>query len=244
MNSPSNIKRIIIIGATSGMGKELALGYAQQGYLVGISGRRRELLEEIKQVFPTNIFTACFDVTGGENEKYFRQLIESLGGMDLFIYNAGFGDPSLDYQVETEIATTKTNVLGCVELVSNAFNYFLQQGKGHIAMTSSVAGMRGNSWAPAYSASKAFLIRYAESLNIKARKMKKDIVVTDIRPGFVDTKMAKGNTRFWVASQQEAAKQIMEALEKKKRVAYITRRWWLIGQVMKMVPYWLYSRFA
>jgi short-subunit dehydrogenase len=240
----SGIKRIIIIGASSGIGKELALQYAAQGHLVGITGRRRELLEEVQQAYPDNIHFSAFDVTGNENENHLHQLINDLGGLDLLIYNAGFGEPSSEYNMKAELASTKINVVGCVEIVGSVFQYFLQKGYGHIAITSSVAGMRGNSWAPAYSASKSFLINYAESLNIKARRMKKNIHVTDIRPGFVDTKAAKGNARFWVASPQVAAKQIIEAIAAKKRVAYITRRWWLIGQVVKLVPYWLYSRIV
>lgn len=235
-------KRIIIVGASSGIGRELALLYAAQGNVVGITGRRDNLLEEVKTHFPAQIFTACFDVTGNENEIFFRQLIREMDGLDLFIYNAGFGDPSENLDVATELSTTLTNVKGCVELVGLAFNYFVEQGKGQIAVTSSVAALRGSGWAPAYSASKAFVSNYAEGLNIKAARLKRDIVVTDIRPGFVNTKMAKGHGRFWVAAPQKAAMQIIKAIEKKKRVAYITRRWWLVAKAMSVLPYFLYRR--
>lgn len=237
------MKRIVIIGATSGIGKELALRYAEAGHLVGITGRRGELLQETQSQFPAKIHTACFDVTGTDNEKQLWQLINTLGGMDLFIYNAGFGKPSKVLEVKTELATTRTNVVGCVELAGLAFNYFLENS-GQIAITSSVAGVRGNSWAPAYSASKAFISNYAESLNIKAARLKKDIVVTDIRPGFVDTKMAKGNRRFWVASTAKVATQIITAIEGRKRVAYITRRWQLVAALMKLLPYGVYRRLV
>ncbi|MDQ6608731.1 MAG: SDR family NAD(P)-dependent oxidoreductase, partial [Bacteroidota bacterium] len=223
--------KIIIIGATSGIGKELALMYAAQGHLVGISGRRNNLLEEIKQLYPITIFTSCFDVIDSENSQHLQQLIVDLGGMDLLIYNSGFGDPCTDLIIETEMITTKTNVVGFVEIVAFAFNYFVQQGHGQIAVTSSVAALRGNSWAPAYSASKAFMSNYAEGLNIKAHRLKKDIIVTDIKPGFVKTKQAKSNRQFWVASTQKAAGQIAQAIKQKRRVAYITKRWWLVAQV-------------
>ncbi len=238
------MKRIIIVGASSGIGKELALRYAAKGDLVGITGRRSELLEQIKKHYPKNILTSCFDVTGTENEQQFKQLVQELGGLDLFIYNAGLGVPSKEMDIAIEIATTKTNVNGCVELTLHAFDYFLEKGYGQIAITSSVAGIRSNSWAPAYSASKAFVSNYAEGLNIKAMKEGKRIVVTDLRPGFVDTKPAKGNRRFWVASPQKAADQIIRSIEKKKRVAYITRRWWVIAQIMKLIPFALYRRIA
>lgn len=236
------MKRIIIIGASSGIGQELALRYAEKGNLVGITGRRTELLNEIKARFSQQIITASFDVTGSDNEKYFHQLVKELGGLDLLIYNSGFGEPSEILDIKTEIATTLTNVNGCVESVGLAFNYFIEKGSGQIAITSSVAGLRGSGWAPAYSASKAYVSNYAEGLNIKARMVKRDIVVTDIRPGFVNTKMAKGHGRFWVASPQKAALQMMRAIEKRRRVAYVTKRWWLVAQVMKLLPYWLYKR--
>ena len=236
--------RIVIIGATSGIGRELALQYAADGHLVGITGRRSELLDEIKSFYPEQIFTACFDVTGTEMEKKLFELIHLLGGMDLFLYNAGIGEPSKALDVKTEIATTKVNVNGCVEMVGLAFNHFLQKGQGQIAITSSVAALRGNSWAPAYSASKAFVSNYAEGLNIKARRLQKDILVTDIRPGFVDTKLAKGNGRFWVANPQKAARQMRNGIAQKKRVVYITRRWWWVAQLMKWLPFWLYRRLG
>lgn len=238
------MKRIIIIGASSGMGREMALRYAETGNLVGITGRRNKRLEEIRGHFPQQIFTACFDVTGNENESQFYQLVKDLGGLDLLIYNAGFGDPSEMLDVKTEMATTVTNVVGCVEIVGAAFNYFLEKGSGQIAITSSVAALHGNGWAPAYSASKAFVSNYAEGLNIKAGRLKKDILVTDIRPGFVNTKMAKGHGQFWVASPQKAATQIITAIEKKKRVAYITRRWWLVAQILKILPHWFLKRIG
>ncbi|MGZ3939900.1 MAG: hypothetical protein ACXVLT_15020, partial [Flavisolibacter sp.] len=102
----------------------------------------------------------------------------------------------------------------------------------------------GNSWAPAYSASKAFMSNYAEGLNIKARRLKKDIVVTDIRPGFINTKMANGNRQFWVVPKEKAAGQIIKTIKNKKRVAYISRRWWLVAQVMKWLPYSIYRRIV
>lgn len=236
--------KIIIIGASSGMGKEMALRYAAEGHLVGITGRRATLLTEIKNRFPKNILSYCLDVTGTENEKQFLQMISDLGGLDLLIYNAGFGEPSKTLDVKTEMQITRTNALGCVEIVGTAFNYFLKKGRGQIAVTSSVAALRGNSWTPAYSASKAFVSNYAEGLNIKARVLKADVVITDIRPGFVDTKPANVQGRFWVASTQKATAQIVQAIEKKKRVAYITRRWWLVAQLLKLVPFGVYKRFA
>src|SRR5437867_7153301 len=111
-------KKIIILGGTSGIGKEMALIYARQGHLVAVTGRRKKLLEELKKQFPQNIITACFDVTETESRQQIAALVHQLNGLDLFIYNAGFGAPSENLEEETERKTTHTNVNGFVETVS------------------------------------------------------------------------------------------------------------------------------
>lgn len=237
-------KKIIIAGASSGIGREIASRYAAKGNRVGITGRRENFLLELKEKYPDQIFTSCFDVMEKENQQKVLQLINELGGLDLLIYNSGYGHPSKELNWEIENTTTKTNVNGFVEIVSFTFNYFVRQGFGQIAITSSVAAVRGSSWAPAYSASKAFMSNYAEGLNLKAKKLKKNIVITDIRPGFINTKMAKGNKQFWVTAKEKAAAQIIDAIEKKKRIAYITKRWWLVAQILKIMPYCIYRRIV
>lgn len=237
-------KKIIIVGANSGIGREIACIYAAKGCRVGITGRREKLLAELKEHFPQQIIVSCFDVMANENQEKIKQLIDELGGLDLLIYNSGYGKPSKELNYEIESTTTKTNVIGFVEIVAYAFNFFVKQGYGQIAITSSIAALRGSSRAPAYSASKAYISNYAEGLNIKAKKLKKEIIISDIKPGFINTNAAKGHGRFWTASVQKAANQIVAAIEKKKRVAYITKRWWLIAQLMKILPYNLYRRLA
>lgn len=211
---------------------------------MGITARRSERLQEIRSLYPDKIFTASFDVRDPVGPGYLHQLITALGGMDVFIYNAGMGQPSREFLPEAEIETTETNVLGCVRLTAAAFAYFIQKGSGQIALTTSVAALRGNSWAPAYSASKAFLRTYAEGLQIKAGRLQKKIVVTELRPGFVNTGKAGANRRFWVITPQKAAGGIFHAIEKQKRIAYIPRRWWLVAQLLKVVPFSLYRRLA
>jgi short-subunit dehydrogenase len=237
-------KKVIIIGATSGLGRELALRYLVNKDIVGVTGRRENYLQEIKEQFPEQVFTEAFDVTGPHTVTHLKALIQKMNGMDLLIYNAGIGDTSEELNLEIEVNTTKTNVSGFVEMVAFAFTYFAQKGSGQIAIISSLASLRGNSWAPAYSASKAFMSTYAEGLNMKAIRLKKDIVVTDLKPGFLATKPAKGNKRFWVVPVAKAAGQVIAAIEAKKRKAYISKRWWLVAQIMKIIPYSIYSRMA
>lgn len=234
--------KIIIIGASSGLGKEMALRYAKAGHAVGITGRRGALLEEIKAAFPQNIFTACFDASAADNLVHVKNLMAALGGLDLLIYNAGGGQLSEDLLPEAEKSTAQVLVTGFVDIVSFAFNYFVEKGSGQLAVTSSVAALRGNGQAPAYGAGKAFQSTYAEGLNLKAYRLKKDIVITDVRPGFMKTKPAKDTKQFWAASTQKAAAQTMAAIAAQKRVAYVTRRWWIAAQLFKALPHWLYKR--
>jgi short-subunit dehydrogenase len=240
----SSHKKIIIVGATSGIGKEVARIYLEGGNTVGLTGRRLNLLEEMRVAYPGKVHIASFDVRGGENITQLQSLINEMGGLDLLIYNSGYGDVSKTLDWELDKATYETNVQGFVEIINFAFNYFVKQGIGQVATTSSIASIRGNSWAPAYSASKAFQSIYMEGLHMKARRMKVNVAVTDIQPGFVDTKMSKGNGQFWVAPPVKAARQIVQAIEKKKWRAYVTKRWWIIAQLMKWAPGWLYHRIG
>ena len=238
------MNKVIIIGATSGIGRELAILYARNNWLVGITGRKKMLLQSLQQTYPENMVTECFDVTGTENIECIKNLTQQLGSLDLLIYNSGYGETSKTLDWEIDNATTKINVNGFVEIVNYAYNYFMLEGKGHIAATSSIAGLRGSSFAPAYSASKAYISNYMEGLYIKSAKLKLPIYVTDIQPGFIKTSMAKGEGQFWVAPVERAASQIFTAINKKKRIAYITRRWWLIAKVMRLLPISIYKKFG
>jgi short-subunit dehydrogenase len=238
------MKKVIIIGATSGIGRELARLYANSGNLVGVTGRRQELLYSLQLEYPNQIITQCFDVTGNDNIDHLESLIHKMGGMDLFVYNAGYGDVSRNLDWKIDRTTVSTNVKGFIEMINYAFNYFSAQGYGQMATTSSIASLRGNSQAPAYSASKAFQSIYFEGLHIKLKRQQAPIHVTDIQPGFVDTKLANGTRRFWVATPDKAARQIYSAIEKKKWRVYVTHRWWLVAQVMKWMPDFIYHKIG
>ena len=243
------MQRVIIIGATSGIGLELAKLFIHHDDRVGATGRRAHLLDELQQQFPQQVVTECFDVMGNENIAHLESLIKSLDGVDVLIYNSGYGEVSetLDWKIDKQ--TTLTNVNGFVEIVNYAFNYFAKQGRGQIVSTSSIAAVRENSQAPAYSASKSYMSMYMAGLYLKARRMKNNdpninISITDIQPGFVRTKMAKGKGRFWEAPVTKAAKQIFSAIQRKKRKAYITRRWTFIAWLLKWMPHFIIKKFA
>ena len=237
-------KKIIIIGATSGIGRKLAENYAEKGFTVGISGRRIELLKEIGQQFPGQIVYECFDITANENIDHLERLINKSGGLDILIISAGIGEPSKDLSWAIDKKTINTNVNGFAEIANRAFNFFVHQGYGHLAAISSVGANRGGSRASSYNASKAFQSNFLEGLAIKAKNINKEITVTCIEPGFLETKKLNTKNLFWVIPVDKAARQIMKAIDKKKRKVYISRRWWLIAKMMKWMPWWIYSKIG
>lgn len=235
-------QKIAIIGATSGIGRRMTELYAEKEQRIGISGRRLELLEEIQHQFPQQIEYECFDVTGKENISHLKSLVNKLGGLDILVISAGTGELSKELSWKIDKTTVDTNVNGFIEIANWAFNFFARQDHGQLVTISSIAATRGGSWAPAYNASKAFQSSYFEGLSIKARRMRKNITVTCVEPGFVDTKMAKGDGIFWLVPVDKAARQIISAIKNKKRKVYISRRWWIVARLLKWLPFWLYRR--
>jgi len=239
----SNMQKAIIIGASSGIGRELAKILSQNNYVVGLVGRRIELLSELQSEISTKTYVKCIDIVQtAEAINLFEELIREMDGMDLIVISSGVGfiNHGLDWVQEKE--TIEVNVSGFTAMASAAFKYFCKQGSGHIVGISSIAAIRGGSESPAYNASKAFVSNYMEGLRQKASKLKLPIIITDIQPGFVNTAMAKGEGLFWVASPGKAAWQIFKAIKNKKKHTYITKRWRIIAWLLKVMPDWVYNR--
>jgi len=175
-------------------------------------------------------------------EKAFGDLLAELGGADLVVISSGTGfvNPGLDWEKEKD--TVDVNVSGFMKVMNCAVKYFQGKGSGHIVGISSIGALRGGHDAPAYNASKAFISNYMEGIRCRMRKENLDITVTDIRPGLVDTDMAKGEGLFWLIPPRVVASGIYKAIKKKKRVKYLTTRWWIIAMIIKVLPHGLYSR--
>ena len=236
------MKKGIVIGATSGIGNELAKILVENNYKVGITGRRTELLEKLKNQNP-NFLVKTFDITECKNTiEKLEELTEELGGLDLLIISSGTGDLNEKLDFETEKRTISTNVLGFTCVADWTFNYFERLKSGHLVAISSIGGLRGNRQAPSYNATKAYQINYLEALRQKATKLKVPIYVTDIRPGFVDTDMAKDGNKFWVSTVDKAARQIFNSIQNKRKVVYITKRWRLFALLLKHLPRAIYDR--
>ena len=238
-----NKKTIIIIGATSGIGRALFEKYAADVNRIGIVGRRTHLLDELLQEHPDTTVTATADITKqDETERAIDALHSELKHIDLAIVCSGTGDinASLDYDMERP--TIDTNITGWTYVIDTLYNIFVQQGHGHLVTITSAGGLRGEPMAPAYSASKAYQINYMEALRKKAYKGGNNIHVTDIRPGLVDTAMAKGEGLFWVMPVEKVAHQIVAAIRKQKSKAYVTKRWHILAIINKNLPFSIYKK--
>lgn len=237
------MKKAIIIGASSGIGKELAKILSEDGYSLGLAARRVELLKALQGELKTDSMIKPIDLAQpGEAIKELNELIQTMGNVDLLIISSGTGhlNPELDW--DKEKATLDVNVTGFAAAANVALKYFLEQGRGHLVGISSIAALRGSRHAPAYNASKAFVSNYLEGLRSKVRKAKADIAITDIQPGLVDTAMAQGEGLFWVAPPEKAARQIYQKIKRRKTHAYITKRWGIIAVIMKYMPGWIYEK--
>ncbi len=223
---------IVIIGATSGIGKELWKNYATGENKVAIIGRRAALLEDMRQLRPDNTLVHAFDVNDYQGvEGLLSEIHSEIGSIDLAIVCAGVGDLNPELSFDRELSTISTNILGWTAAVDALYNIFKQQNHGHLATITSIGGLAGEPSAPAYSATKAYQINYTQALRKKAKNT--GIHVTEIRPGLVDTAMAKGEGLFWVMPAEKVAKQIARAIAKKKSTIVVSKRWRMIAFILK-----------
>ena len=237
------MKRAVIIGATSGIGREVATLLIRRGWSVGVAGRREEMLKELQALAPGRTKYRRVDVVSAESPRQLLGLIDDLGGMDLFLLCAGIGKQNPDLDTEVELATAHTNVEGFIRMTDTAFQYFRQKGGGHLAVVSSIAGTKGLGAAPAYSATKRFQNTYLDALAQLARMQRLRIRFTDLRPGFVDTDLLRGDKRYpMLMPVGRVAARIVRALERRERVYVIDARYRLLVFFWNLVPRFLWER--
>ena len=236
-------KKVIIIGATSGIGREVALIYIAQGWKVGVAGRREAELEALCSAYPEQVSAQALDVTKVDAPQKLQALIEQVGGMDVFLLSSGIGKQNPTLETGLELTTAATNVEGFIRMTNAAFHYFEQQGHGHLAVISSIAGTKGLGAAPAYSATKGFQNIYMDALDQLARMKKLNIRFTDIRPGFVATPLLNNQKKYpMLMDAPIVALDIVSAIEKKKRVAIIDWKFRLLVGFWRLIPKWIWLR--
>lgn len=240
-------KRAIVMGATSGIGMEVAKQLAAKGWLVGIVGRRVDRLEGVMR--KANI--VCYkqiDVTSPDAPDLLRDLITELGGMDLYFHSSGIGWQNNLLDIEKELKTMETNGLGFVRLVDTAFNWFAEQNgtsakkKYRIACITSIAGTKGLGAAPSYSATKRFQNHYIECLSQQATMRHLPIAFTDIRPGFVKTDLIAGSHYPLQLHAEDVARDIVKAIESGKEVKVIDWRYAILVFFWQLIPRWIWKR--
>lgn len=245
------------MGATSGIGQEVARLLAANGYEVGIAGRREERLVQMAQATPGIVAHRQIDVTKEDAPTELHKLIEELGGMDLYFHSSGIGWENVALDTDKELKTVETNGMGFVRMVSAAYNWFAEQRgeeaeqrasgkerKARIACITSIARTRGLGAAPAYSATKRMQAHYLECLSQQARMRHLNIGITDIRPGFVATDLIAGSHFPLQLKAEDVARTIVRAIERGSEVVTIDWRYRLLVAAWQLIPRWLWVRLT
>ena len=239
------MKRAIVIGASSGIGREVAKLLISDGWTVGVAARREAMLNDLGAVA-----TACIDVTAEDATQRLQQLIQRVGGMDLFFYASGVGHQNRQLREDIELSTMQTNALGFTRMIGEAYRYFAARDGdeakawAQIAAITSIAGTKGLGPAPAYSATKAMQNVYLQALEQQAHQRGLRIRFTDIRPGFVDTALLKGDFHYpMMLRPEKVASDIVAAINAKAHIRVIDWRYRLLTAFWRRIPRFIWRRF-
>lgn len=236
----------LLLGASSGIGLALAEKLANMGHEVVLVARREEPMRQLQSQFPEQVNYVTLDLTSEHLEAKLKSIGEQYFKINRIVYLAGWGDLNPGLQLDIELKTQELNTRTFTQVAVWGTHFLQSKSEPVFANVSSIGGMRGSRMAPAYNASKAYQINYWEGLKQRARKNKMTLRYCDIRPGFVDTAMAKGEGQFWVASTSKAAGQLAAQLTKSqaaevKETLYLTKRWKIIAIILKILPTWIYK---
>ena len=226
------MKRAIVIGASSGIGQEVAKLLMKEGWQVGVAARREDKLKDLGAAAWEQI-----DVTKEDATQRLQTLISRLGGMDLFFYASGIGKQNRELVENIELATMQTNGLGFTRMIGEAYRYFAEQGGGHIAAITSIAGTKGLGPAPSYSATKAMQNVYLQALEQQAKTRGLKIHFTDIRPGFVDTALLSGDFHYpMMLKPDKVAKEIVSAINHRQHIRVIDWKYRILTALWRRIP--------
>jgi decaprenylphospho-beta-D-erythro-pentofuranosid-2-ulose 2-reductase len=245
------MRRVILVGATDGVGLSLARLYLGRMWWVSILGRDTEKLarvtEQLSGEFPEGTLTTHLcDVTRPETvAPAFHAALIALGQADLVIYCAGIqseGD-HLSSDLAADSLTADVNFVGAMRVLGLAADYFRAAGRGHIAAIGSIAGERGRKANPAYGASKAALHTYLEGLRNRLHPF--GVRVSTIKPGFIRTRMLTGRTDTPGAIEPSAAAKLIARGLDRGRESFFVPRWWaLVALVVRHCPRFIFKRFG
>ncbi|MFZ1547881.1 MAG: SDR family oxidoreductase [Candidatus Nitrotoga sp.] len=238
-------QRVVISGASSGLGLALARHYLKQGAMVGVLARRADCLQDLSQQFPQQVDCYPLDVRDSAAVQAAAQsFIAHIGVPDIVIANAGISVGTLtEYADDIDVfqQVMDTNILGVMKTFQPFLVPMRETGQGLLVGVASVAGFRGLPGASAYSASKAALITYMESLRVELRGS--GVRVVTICPGYIKSPMTAINPypMPFILPADEAARRIARAIASGKSFAVVPWQMGLVGRVLKLLPNWLYD---
>ena len=231
------------MGASSGLGRSIAEMLLQKGWRLGVAARREELLLPLKEKYPQQVVTACIDVNAEDAGERLLKLAGQLCGIELYFHVAGIGKQNIALEQDIEMDTVETNAKGFTRCITTLFNHMAENGGGHIAAISSIAGTKGLGAAPSYSATKAFQNTYLEALEQQSCLRHLNISISDIRPGFVATPLLGEQPHYPMLMETErAAQEIVSAVLNKKHVHVLDWRYRLLTPLWRLIPRWLWRR--
>lgn len=236
--------RVIIMGASSGIGFKVAEMLASRGVHVGLAARRTEVCEQLRSRYPDRVKVASIDVTQSDAPDRMGKIIKQLGGMDIYLHVSGIGYENLALDPEKEVDVLQTNACGLARMTSAAYRYFRNNGiRGHIAGITSVAATNGIGRLSAYSASKACARTYLTALDQLAHGEKSGITITDIRPGWTDTPLLVPGLKYPLEMDVDyVARRVIRAIVRKERVCVIDWRWNIVVGLWRLIPNALWVR--
>ena len=238
-----NKKTIWITGASTGIGKALAIKFAENGWNVAASARRENLLKELNDI-NENIHSYPLDVNKIDDCKSTaQQIIKKLGKIDICVFGTGIHDPKSEkkFNLEKIRKIMEVNFFGTMNSINSIYDYFSDKKEGQISIVSSVAAYRGLPVAGAYCSSKSALTSFAESLYFDMKR--KNVKVSVISPGFIKTPMTDENDfpMPMIRSAEYAADKIYLGLLKKKGFEiHFPKSFTFIMKITQILPNWLY----
>ena len=243
----SDKKVIWITGASSGIGKSLALKFANEGWLVAASARRENLLQELNKE-NENIHSFPLDVTDVEQCKtVFSNIIKQFENIEICVFSTGTHDPKSEksFNLDKIKEIMEVNYFGTINSINSVYDYFNIKKSGQISIMSSVAGYMGLPKAGAYCASKSALISFAESLYFEMNKI--NVRVSVINPGFIKTPLTDKNDfpMPMIKTPEFAAEQIYIGLIKKKGFEiHFPKTFTFFLKFLRILPYTIYFKIA
>lgn len=226
------------MGATSGLGRALAERYIKAGWKVGVAGRNEAVLSQLAEIAPDQIETARIDILNKNAGELLNRLVESCGGMDIYLHCSGIALLNEELNIDTEVRICETNAVGFTRMCEAAYHYFkASRHPGRLVAISSIAGTRGLEQLPAYSASKAYDSVLLEALRQRAHNQKLPLRIVDIKPGWTRTPLLEADKEYLLEMDTDkVADLIFKASLLAKRSVTIGLRWKILTSLQRIVP--------